>query len=586
MKMKAQILKSAPAIAAVVLLSSIVIGYQACSDIKLNHASSLQSVGLASTAGNFCLNNQALINNTLNVIFVVDMSFSNINQVAPAQATDFAGQRFSTISTFVNQPCVSQNKNNKFAIVGFSDSRFINGVKSASGSCTHNLLGSANSTTFTQGLNSFITMQTTTTNLIPSSSGPMQGTNYGDALLCAQELVSSSVADNQAQKLDPQAYLIFFLTDGQPNDPNLLDPTTRSLSSSAPTILATDVSTLVNLPGARSIQLQPIRYGAGIVSAQESQQADYILGKMATAGNSTTSIQIQNAKDINFCSLLTSGAKKRFQVLNFGVVNLTARMRSGVLYPDSDMDGLTDEQEIALGFKPDNPRSSGHQLSLNLLDGLCPKGLPASQCPQTSSSQIPNLMGLTDQDIASYNPPNPDGLDSDKDGIPDLVEILKGTSPNYDDTQTNLDGDLMTMMQELAVGRDPFFADDNLPASLLVNFTQTPTAATSTCTLDQQPFSVNINNVPLVHTIPVQIDPSDSANYIPGNNFVDHGADDNIIFVYYIIGQSLQGNSSTPPSSFLEGQFIKVNYSHPTFQLGGFRNLGSIGQPFVSATGN
>ncbi len=70
----------------------------------------------------------------------------------------------------------------------------------------------------------------------------------------------------------------------------------------------------------------------------------------------------------------------------------------------------------------------------------CTNSLTAAQC--TASNSDYNL-----------------GIDSDGDGLPDYMEILKGTDPTTVDSNVDTDGDGTTNAQEIQLGRDPFFPD-------------------------------------------------------------------------------------------------------------------------------
>jgi hypothetical protein len=182
-------------------------------------------------------------------------------------------------------------------------------------------------------------------------------------------------------------------------------------------------------------------------------------------------------------------------------------------------------------------------------------------------------MGLNACDLESYG--LTDGIDSDQDDIPDLVEILKLTRPNVDDTMFNNDGDELYLYQEIAVGRSPNYKDDNVSPLTLMEYTnnKSPTPLNG-CPENQESWSYIIDQVPLVPTIATN-------NIYEADlrlDFLNHDTDENIIFIYYIIKEL---NNSDASTSLLFGKFIKVNYDTGEKQeLSEFKQLGVVDGEF------
>src|SRR5207248_1915857 len=138
--------------------------------------------------------------------------------------------------------------------------------------------------------------------------------------------------------------------------------------------------------------------------------------------------------------------------------NRNARVVNGVLEADSDGDGLTDEEEIALGTDPLNMDTDFDGLSdrLELEVGLDPK--------------VPNVIegcdaigdadhdGLTDCEEKLLGT-NPCMSDSDADGVSDLVELLMGTDYLRPEGTRDDDGDGLSNIEELKAHTDPRSAD-------------------------------------------------------------------------------------------------------------------------------
>jgi hypothetical protein len=178
--------------------------------------------------------------------------------------------------------------------------------------------------------------------------------------------------------------------------------------------------------------------------------------------------------------------------------------------PDSDGDGLNDQQEAFLGTNPYNPDTDGDGLSdgtevlVTFTNPLSPDtdGDGLSDGTEVNTTNTNPTIADTDADglsdgveVNTYatNPLNPDtdgdgindgpevntfftnpkNADSDGDGLNDLQEIVIGSNPNNADT----DGDgLSDGMEVLTIGTSPLLADtdnDGLNDFVEVNTTGT-----------------------------------------------------------------------------------------------------------------
>ncbi len=114
-------------------------------------------------------------------------------------------------------------------------------------------------------------------------------------------------------------------------------------------------------------------------------------------------------------------------------------------YPDTDLDGITDDGEYYNGSDMDNPDSDGDGLT-DYEELIITDTDPNSE--DTDSD------GLLDADeVASGTDPNL--WDSDSDGLPDAWEVLAGTSALIDDNTADPDGDGLTNYQEFSYNTDP-----------------------------------------------------------------------------------------------------------------------------------
>lgn len=132
------------------------------------------------------------------------------------------------------------------------------------------------------------------------------------------------------------------------------------------------------------------------------------------------------------------------------IINLNALPYQGSYKPDSDSDGLPDDDDGS----PFNLTNSHTQ---NILDYVCYKaGVCSSTCSATSYYQL----GVTRCDIQSYT--NVSGgydiFDSNFDGIPDFIQIIRHGDPFRAPT-TDLDNDSRTLAEEIRDQTDPEWND-------------------------------------------------------------------------------------------------------------------------------
>jgi hypothetical protein len=134
----------------------------------------------------------------------------------------------------------------------------------------------------------------------------------------------------------------------------------------------------------------------------------------------------------DFCTSLDP--TRSFSLQHFYVLNLTARASrvTGRFTADSDMDGISDEEEVNMfGLNPLRRRTFG------LLDSVCAEaGLVG--CDVVEGDAL--TLGLKTSDLENQLNSGVYGEDQDQDGIPDLVELLFGTLVNFPDADVASSG--------------------------------------------------------------------------------------------------------------------------------------------------
>lgn len=127
-----------------------------------------------------------------------------------------------------------------------------------------------------------------------------------------------------------------------------------------------------------------------------------------------------------------------------GMFHMTTN--TNVVFPDTDGDGLTDQEEVLYGTDRLNPDTDGDGIS----DG---DEVAAGTNPLVPDEPVivdTDNDGLTDEEESALGT-NPNNPDTDGDGISDGDEVVAGTNPLAADS----DGDGLTDKEELTLGTDP-----------------------------------------------------------------------------------------------------------------------------------
>lgn len=538
----------------------VVFSFQNCSKVTLKKEEESKILGTATLNGDFCSAPSLPDDIALNMVFLIDMSKSNIGSVTngtvfnPTTASDPNGSRFELIKTFIQSGCLANKPKARFAVVGFS-----NGLLPSVNICDKARFVPANS--IRTQVDELETIQANEPRQVASVN--MTSTSYITGLECVSKLVESDQGALTDVDKKKNFYHVMFLSDGIPTNGNTNMTNFDPVYSKIGEIKAKAIN-------AGGFILQAILYGLDKLSSADQTKANEVMTGMANAGDSGVPSLINSVSTLDFCSLFNSGKRVPYVVTSFGVVNLTAHLLNGKIKIDSDMDGIPDDEEEQRGFSPIKPRSlvGGNYM----LDGYC--RTDANQCAPHSLSICSEVNEFNISKCEATETSLTDGVDTDQDGIPDLVEYLKGTNPSHFDSNIDIDGDGDINMKEILKGRDPNFFDPDTNANYLIEVRRTRSNIyNESCPETQERWNFESVNLPLADTLATN--PSDPISMrFP---HLKHDAGENVFLIYYTLQKSNRNVDDDTQEVY--GEFVKFS-AQKSVTVNKFRKLGVIDGQF------
>ncbi len=504
------------------IISSIfmLIPFQNCSKVAITALPSqaeVLPVAKPNVTAQSCVNAKSLQPEKTKFVFIIDLSRSNLGEFfkddllfngrlttgqrysffSSELGTDPDGKRFDALKDFVST-CGNRDLNTEYSVIGFSDlagniqtngqsktlicqPSFYSGTTAIQKIDEMQLLANTERTIYER-------FKKPTTPYSSSVVAPLlsKQTNY----VAATDCLSQTIENDLMSASSAVNYQVFFVSDGAA----VADSTGCESTSVIDKVkcytdlMDAKLNYTMKLSSAlsKNIRIHSIYYSK---SGNRDTNIENYMKYLSIVGQTNEPINLGNMSNATsgsqnpFCKLLSVDRSLVYKTNSIVAVNLNRIQIGTRMMLDSDADGITDEDEKNIFHSdPLNPRS----MVPGVLDGICKILGGREKCIEekskiTCNAQLINQFNMSDCDVKILKldqyatNPNLAGIDSDNDGIPDYIEILKGLNPLSTDSNTDIDGDGLTNAEELSLGLDPFFPDKNTLPPFVFSSTFTDT---------------------------------------------------------------------------------------------------------------
>ena len=490
------------------ILLLFVITLSGCVDVKLIPGKTSEGISIPSKKDDnvFCITDPVKESGSTKMIFVVDVSGSN------GQNDADGSKRADSIDKFVRT--LSVEGSYQYGLITFA------------GGSTSVIKDNDGNPGFTYDLNEFY-KATQTIRDNPAGGG----TNYLPAIAMTKRAIKNDINRFPDER---SSYVVFFISDGRPNDKG-------SISKIVDLIGDVDIT----IDG-RKIYLSAAFYGG------ESRDAINRLEEMAKEGGGGF-VNFENGETWDLSQLIVQPDVVPWKIKEFLVYNLNAGFcLDGRVGVDSDADGMCDRDEIDMNdlyakelrdegkfFDPANRFSFGDGYGdfFHWLRFKYP-GKSLLPCQDRSDEDFDLLTKCEENEIENRSAADgtpttgdPKVFDTDRDGVLDGIETYvyfasqsSGKTSRYtaaldsDNLQDNPDGEENALSQ-IKQHRNPWFPDSETKA-YDTRLTPLFNSPTGDCYMFQQLV------LPVYKTLEVE-----AGNTLPG---LEHAAGENSVMVYYI----------------------------------------------------
>jgi hypothetical protein len=417
------------------LLLTSVLAFQNCSNVRLTKADSSVS---AESQGYVCTRSPANLDYLQRTIFILDMSESMAG-IDPAPMA----RRVQGLRKLINDFRARNDDNFTIAVgavfastVGYLPSPG-GGTPSMQGNCTF-LKPRVD--------DDYAKLNIALDQLDLMSANATGNTPYASFFSTVNNCLQADIGNNPSA-----AYNVVFVTDGAPTD---ITPTD---------VYAKTREMIVNgkANAADPNQASRVNFFMHFMnninnSADEALLANNMITTAQSAGAYRSAYTVDQGGPIDYQTTIGFlNMRRMLKQIFITNMNMATSLRDGTLKVDSDGDGLTDEDEIRLGYDPVKYNSKGDCSDLiHYRYGRCP-----TSCAPTQVYADSDHDGLTDCDELNLGT-NRYNVDTDNDGIPDGLEVRIGSNPrDPEDVGADVDNDGAKTMDE-ARRQTSVFMDD------------------------------------------------------------------------------------------------------------------------------
>ena len=495
--------------ASVIIGAAGLLGLCGCTDARLfGSEEGAAQADRVTLQGRVCTEDPSTAQLPVRVVIVADQA------TGPLFASfDPAGSRVGVLGSFVQSTLASPNSDIEFAVVGYASRA--RKLAPMEGSFTRNpgeLMAAVNQLSLPE----------------PCGLGG-DCRDHVEALRSARALIEDDLAALPAGDRVLTQYVILFALAGQqdPLSENVdccaADDAGCLSASPAPSINCqrqreaqevADMITAAGDAGALGVTVHVVHFGAAEVE-QDNAELQASMEELAFSAGGTYQ-RINNVSSFVPQDLDVLEQRVSLRVKTLYATNLHAKPTSNGPVVDSDADGLSDAEEEGFGTDPRVRDTDGDGVT-DLVETLVDFDPLVPDMPSACVSVVPDadrdLDGLSDCDEAVLGT-EPTLVDTDGDGMPDLLEVSSFVDYLNADAEADADGDGFSNAEELQTRTDPRSTDTRSQLSFGYRYE-----------LEDEGVVRELFALPLVETTGVEV-LSVSAGTTPGVGVIAYSAVD------------------------------------------------------------